>query len=138
MRILTFFSLSFQSCETNVACDLWHLIAKIFLKYFTHHTDDIDLLFMLLKALCLRFIPDFQVSFIDVIIFAFTHLVFRLTLFMKNVSCLIYSFFVTSYQIRWLKTTQSIGNEKCFSTLLTISIIPPYHKSSKQKSSPQF
>lgn len=46
-----------------MACDLWHLIAKVFLKYFTHHTEDIDLLFMLLKALCLRFIPDFQVSF---------------------------------------------------------------------------
>lgn len=40
--------------------DLWHLVAKILQKYFTHHTDDIDLLFQLLRALCLRFIPDFQ------------------------------------------------------------------------------
>lgn len=53
---------TFQSCETNVACDLWHLIAKIFIKYFTHHTDDVDLLFILLKALSTRFIPDFQVN----------------------------------------------------------------------------
>lgn len=47
----------------NVACDLWHLVAKIFLRYFSQHTDDIDLLFLMLRALCLRFIPDFQVSF---------------------------------------------------------------------------
>lgn len=52
----------YKSCEINVACDLWHMVAKIFLHYFSHHTNDIDLLFMLLKALCLRFIPDFQVN----------------------------------------------------------------------------
>lgn len=56
-----------QSCETNVSCDLWHLVAKIFLRYFEHHTEDIDLLFMLLKALCLRFIPDFQVKDIFIV-----------------------------------------------------------------------
>ena len=50
----------YKSCETNVACDLWHMVAKIFLNYFTHHTDDVDLLFLLLKALCERFVPDFQ------------------------------------------------------------------------------
>lgn len=55
----------YKSCETNVACDLWHMVAKIFLHYFSHHTNDIDLLFMLLKALCLRFIPDFQVILIQ-------------------------------------------------------------------------
>lgn len=51
----------YKSCEANVSCDLWHLVAKILLHYFSHHTDDIDLLFLLLKALCMRFIPDFQV-----------------------------------------------------------------------------
>lgn len=50
----------YKSCELNVACDTWHMVAKIFLHYFSHHTNDIDLLFLLLKALCLRFIPDFQ------------------------------------------------------------------------------
>lgn len=35
-------------------------MAKTLLHYFSHHTDDIDLLFLLLKALCKRFIPDFQ------------------------------------------------------------------------------
>lgn len=43
-----------------MTCDLWHLVAKLLLHYFSHHTDDIDLLFLLLKALCKRFIPDFQ------------------------------------------------------------------------------
>lgn len=50
----------YKSCETNVACDLWHIVAKILLHFFSHHTDDIDLLFQLLRALCFRFIPDFQ------------------------------------------------------------------------------
>ena len=49
-----------QSCESNVSCDLWHLVAKVLLHFFSHHTNDIDLLFQLLRALCLRFIPDFQ------------------------------------------------------------------------------
>lgn len=43
-----------------VVNDTWHLVAKILQLYFTHHTDDIDLLFQLLRAPCLRFIPDFQ------------------------------------------------------------------------------
>lgn len=51
----------YKSCEANVSCDLWHLVAKILLHYFSHHTHDINLLFLLLKALCMRFIPDFQV-----------------------------------------------------------------------------
>lgn len=52
----------YKTCETNVSCEIWHMVAKIFLHYFSHHTNDIDLLFLLLKALCLRFIPDFQVN----------------------------------------------------------------------------
>lgn len=52
----------YKSCEANVSCDLWHLVAKILLHFFSHHTNDINLLFLLLKALCMRFIPDFQVS----------------------------------------------------------------------------
>lgn len=56
------FCLMLQSCEANVSCDLWHLVAKALLHYFSHHTNDIDLLFLLLKALCMRFIPDFLVS----------------------------------------------------------------------------
>lgn len=52
----------YKSCEGNVSCDLWHLVAKILLHYFSHHTNDINLLFLLLKALCMRFIPDFQVK----------------------------------------------------------------------------
>lgn len=50
----------YKSCDVSIVCDLWHLVAKILLHYFTHHTDDINLLFQLLRALCLRFIPDFQ------------------------------------------------------------------------------
>lgn len=53
--------ISLQSCENNVACDLWHIVAKILLAYFTHHTEEIDLLFSLMKCICARFIPDFQV-----------------------------------------------------------------------------
>ena len=52
----------YKSCELNVVCDLWHLVAKILLNYFEHNPNDIDLLFQLLRALCLRFIPDFQVN----------------------------------------------------------------------------
>jgi transformation/transcription domain-associated protein len=37
------------------------LIIKILLHFFCHHPNDIDLLFQLLRALCERFIPDFQV-----------------------------------------------------------------------------
>ncbi|XP_044007561.1 transformation/transcription domain-associated protein isoform X2 [Aphidius gifuensis] len=36
------------------------LIVKILLHYFCRHTNDIDLLFQLLRAVCDRFIPDFQ------------------------------------------------------------------------------
>ncbi|XP_055838887.1 transcription-associated protein 1 isoform X2 [Episyrphus balteatus] len=50
----------YRTCETNVACDLWHLVGKILLFYFSHNTNDIDLLFQLLRALCLHFIPDFH------------------------------------------------------------------------------
>ncbi|KAH8256520.1 hypothetical protein KR032_001949, partial [Drosophila birchii] len=46
------------TCDENVACDLWHLIGRILLLYFSNNTNDIDLLFQLLKALCFRFIPD--------------------------------------------------------------------------------
>jgi transformation/transcription domain-associated protein len=37
------------------------LIVKTLLHFFCHHPNDIDLLFQLLRALCERFIPDFQV-----------------------------------------------------------------------------
>ncbi|KAK1124236.1 hypothetical protein K0M31_006611 [Melipona bicolor] len=36
------------------------LIVKILLHYFRHHSNEIDLLFQLLRATCDRFIPDFQ------------------------------------------------------------------------------
>ncbi|XP_071454988.1 transformation/transcription domain-associated protein [Hetaerina americana] len=36
------------------------LLVKILLQYFCHHPTEIDLLFQLLRALCDRFIPDFQ------------------------------------------------------------------------------
>lgn len=48
----------------NVDCTHWKepkLIVKILLHYFCHHPSNIDLLFQLLRALCDRFIPDFQV-----------------------------------------------------------------------------
>ncbi|XP_034140404.1 transcription-associated protein 1 isoform X2 [Drosophila guanche] len=48
----------YSTCVENVACDLWHLIGKILLLYFSNNTNDIDLLFQLLRALCHRFIPD--------------------------------------------------------------------------------
>ncbi|XP_060810438.1 transcription-associated protein 1 isoform X2 [Amyelois transitella] len=47
----------------NVDCTHWKepkLIVKILLQYFCHHPSNIDLLFQLLRALCDRFIPDFQ------------------------------------------------------------------------------
>ncbi|CAH0749160.1 unnamed protein product [Diatraea saccharalis] len=47
----------------NVDCTHWKepkLIVKILLHYFTHHPSNIDLLFQMLRALCDRFIPDFQ------------------------------------------------------------------------------
>ncbi|XP_028179424.1 transcription-associated protein 1 isoform X3 [Ostrinia furnacalis] len=47
----------------NVDCTHWKepkLIVKILLHYFCHHPSSIDLLFQLLRALCDRFIPDFQ------------------------------------------------------------------------------
>ncbi|KAH8404548.1 hypothetical protein KR009_006495 [Drosophila setifemur] len=47
-----------STCSEDVACDLWHLIGKILLLYFSNNTNDIDLLFQLLRALCFRFIPD--------------------------------------------------------------------------------
>ncbi|XP_037728553.1 transcription-associated protein 1 isoform X5 [Drosophila subpulchrella] len=47
-----------STCSEDVACDLWHLIGKILLLYFSNNTNDIELLFQLLKALCFRFIPD--------------------------------------------------------------------------------
>ncbi|XP_017462467.1 PREDICTED: transcription-associated protein 1 [Rhagoletis zephyria] len=50
----------YSTCEDNVTCDLWHLVGKILLLYFSHNTNDIDLLFQLLRALCLHFIPDFH------------------------------------------------------------------------------
>ncbi|KAL7293008.1 hypothetical protein TKK_0013455 [Trichogramma kaykai] len=36
------------------------LIVKILLHYFCHHPNDVDLLFQLLRALCGRYVPDFQ------------------------------------------------------------------------------
>lgn len=51
----------------NVHCTHWKepkLIVKILLHYFCHHPSNIDLLFQLLRALCDRFIPDFQVCVI--------------------------------------------------------------------------
>lgn len=45
----------------NITCDLWHLVAKILLHYFEHNPSNINLLYDLLKVLCMRFIPDFQV-----------------------------------------------------------------------------
>ncbi|XP_044312545.1 transcription-associated protein 1 isoform X1 [Drosophila rhopaloa] len=48
----------YSTCSENVACDLWHLIGKILLLYFSNNTNDIELLFQLLRALCFRFIPD--------------------------------------------------------------------------------
>ncbi|ALC42664.1 Nipped-A [Drosophila busckii] len=48
----------YSTCVENVACDLWHLVGKILLLYFSNNTNDIDLLFQLLRALCFHFIPD--------------------------------------------------------------------------------
>ncbi|XP_058058029.1 transcription-associated protein 1 isoform X2 [Anopheles bellator] len=50
----------YKTCQTVVVCDLWHLIAKILIQYFSYNTNEIQLLFQLLRALCLRFVPDFQ------------------------------------------------------------------------------
>ncbi|XP_053690427.1 transcription-associated protein 1 [Sabethes cyaneus] len=50
----------YKTCQSSVVCDMWHLIAKILIEYFSHNTNEIPLLFQLLRALCLRFIPDFQ------------------------------------------------------------------------------
>ncbi|XP_058465654.1 transcription-associated protein 1 isoform X1 [Malaya genurostris] len=50
----------YKTCQSSVVCDIWHLVAKILIEYFSHNTNEIPLLFQLLRALCLRFIPDFQ------------------------------------------------------------------------------
>lgn len=50
------------AANENITCDLWHLVAKILLKYFEQNPSNINLLYDLLKVLCVRFIPDFQVS----------------------------------------------------------------------------
>uniref|UniRef100_A0A6E8VNF8 FAT domain-containing protein n=1 Tax=Anopheles coluzzii TaxID=1518534 RepID=A0A6E8VNF8_ANOCL len=50
----------YKTCQVAVVCDLWHLIAKILIEYFSYNTNEILLLFQLLRALCLRFVPDFQ------------------------------------------------------------------------------
>ncbi|EAT34853.1 AAEL012951-PA, partial [Aedes aegypti] len=50
----------YKTCQSSVVCDMWHLVAKILMEYFSHNTNEIPLLFQLLRALCLRFIPDFQ------------------------------------------------------------------------------
>lgn len=50
------------SSGTNeiITCDLWHLVGKILLRYFEGNPSNIKLLYELLKAFCMRFIPDFQ------------------------------------------------------------------------------
>ncbi|XP_046866072.1 transcription-associated protein 1 [Drosophila willistoni] len=48
----------YVTCIENVVCDLWHLIGRILLLYFSNNTNDIDLLFQLLRALCSHFIPE--------------------------------------------------------------------------------
>ncbi|XP_013100353.2 transcription-associated protein 1 [Stomoxys calcitrans] len=48
-----------NSCQENVISYKWHLVGKILLKYFSHNTNEIELLFQLSRALCLHFIPDF-------------------------------------------------------------------------------
>lgn len=53
-----------KSHELSIVCDFWHLVAKILLHYFEHNPADINLLYQLLKAFNIRFVPDFQVSFI--------------------------------------------------------------------------
>lgn len=44
----------------NITSDLWHLVGKILLRYFEGNPNNIKLLYELLKAFCMRFIPDFQ------------------------------------------------------------------------------
>lgn len=62
-----FFYFSLQEIHKKVEivdCTHWKepkLIVKILLHYFVQNKSSIDLLFQLLRALCDRFIPDFQV-----------------------------------------------------------------------------
>lgn len=52
-----------HKCIENVEYPHWKepkLLVKILLHYFSHHPTRIDLLFQLLRALCDRFLPDFQ------------------------------------------------------------------------------
>ncbi|KAL9917178.1 transcription-associated protein Nipped-A isoform 1-T1 [Glossina fuscipes fuscipes] len=49
-----------SSCQENVISYKWHLVGKILLKYFSHNSHEIELLFQLSRALCLHFIPDFH------------------------------------------------------------------------------
>jgi transformation/transcription domain-associated protein len=52
--------------DQSVVCDFWHLTAKILLHYFEHNPADINLLYQLLKVFNMRFVPDFQVSLIEI------------------------------------------------------------------------
>jgi transformation/transcription domain-associated protein len=47
----------------NITFDLWHLVAKILLRFFESSPNNINLLYELLKAFSIRFVPDFQVIF---------------------------------------------------------------------------
>lgn len=38
----------------------WNLVGKILLKYFSHNSHELELLFQLARALCMHFIPDFH------------------------------------------------------------------------------
>lgn len=102
----------FQTCQSSVVCDMWHLVAKILMEYFSHNTNEIPLLFQLLRALCLRFIPDFQ-FFRD---------------FLQNTVC-------QSYTVDW-KRTAFFHFVECFGSpdvsqdlkakILTMVIIPSF------------
>ncbi|XP_062715059.1 transcription-associated protein 1 [Aedes albopictus] len=102
----------YKTCQSSVVCDMWHLVAKILMEYFSHNTNEIPLLFQLLRALCLRFIPDFQ-FFRD---------------FLQNTVC-------QSYTVDW-KRTAFFHFVECFGSpdvsqdlkakILTMVIIPSF------------
>lgn len=38
------------------------MLAKVLLQYFIHNSNQVDLLFHLIRAFCFRFVTDFQVN----------------------------------------------------------------------------
>lgn len=57
------------------------MLAKVLLDYFIHNSNQVDLLFHLIKAFCFRFICDFQVCSNNSIFYVLLNYILNLLLF---------------------------------------------------------